>query len=343
PKLLFGVFYCYKLIIFERMELEINLNFKDKRVLVIGDIILDKFVYAEYAKMSPEYTEVPVLNVEKCSVCLGGAANVASNIKTMGATPYLVGIVGQTYESEFKNIETLMKISSINTEYLVNTAFSTTVKTRIFNAGLPMCRLDRETEQESNDEINSEILNKVAEVIEQHQPHAIILQDYNKGVLNPNTIPNILNIAKINNIPVFVDPKYANWELYNKVDFFKPNAIEFDAMTHLLKIDELSIEEQLLYLKNYLQVKNLFITQGKDGSISVNEQNKIHRQSIHKSIEKVDVCGAGDSVIAMLCLSTLSNNSMIEIAYLANLAGYIACSHAHIYTVKFEDISKLLK
>ncbi|MCB0513214.1 MAG: hypothetical protein KDC60_02170 [Bacteroidetes bacterium] len=325
------------------MELEINLNFKDKRVLVIGDIILDKFVYAEYAKMSPEYTEVPVLNVEKCSVCLGGAANVASNIKTMGATPYLVGIVGQTYESEFKNIETLMKISSINTEYLVNTAFSTTVKTRIFNAGLPMCRLDRETEQESNDEINSEILNKVAEVIEQHQPHAIILQDYNKGVLNPNTIPNILNIAKINNIPVFVDPKYANWELYNKVDFFKPNAIEFDAMTHLLKIDELSIEEQLLYLKNYLQVKNLFITQGKDGSISVNEQNKIHRQSIHKSIEKVDVCGAGDSVIAMLCLSTLSNNSMIEIAYLANLAGYIACSHAHIYTVKFEDISKLLK
>lgn len=340
---MFGVFYCYKLIIFERMELEINLNFKDKRVLVIGDIILDKFVYAEYAKMSPEYTEVPVLNVEKCSVCLGGAANVASNIKTMGATPYLVGIVGQTYESEFKNIETLMKISSINTEYLVNTAFSTTVKTRIFNAGLPMCRLDRETEQESNDEINSEILNKVAEVIEQHQPHAIILQDYNKGVLNPNTIPNILNIAKINNIPVFVDPKYANWELYNKVDFFKPNAIEFDAMTHLLKIDELSIEEQLLYLKNYLQVKNLFITQGKDGSISVNEQNKIHRQSIHKSIEKVDVCGAGDSVIAMLCLSTLSNNSMIEIAYLANLAGYIACSHAHIYTVKFEDISKLLK
>lgn len=340
---MFGVFYCYKLIIFERMELEINLNFKDKRVLVIGDIILDKFVYAEYAKMSPEYTEVPILNVEKCSVCLGGAANVASNIKTMGATPYLVGIVGQTYESEFKNIETLMKISSINTEYLVNTAFSTTVKTRIFNAGLPMCRLDRETEQESNDEINSEILNKVAEVIEQHQPHAIILQDYNKGVLNPNTIPNILNIAKINNIPVFVDPKYANWELYNKVDFFKPNAIEFDAMTHLLKIDELSIEEQLLYLKNYLQVKNLFITQGKDGSISVNEQNKIHRQSIHKSIEKVDVCGAGDSVIAMLCLSTLSNNSMIEIAYLANLAGYIACSHAHIYTVKFEDISKLLK
>lgn len=148
---MFGVFYCYKLIIFERMELEINLNFKDKRVLVIGDIILDKFVYAEYAKMSPEYTEVPVLNVEKCSVCLGGAANVASNIKTMGATPYLVGIVGQTYESEFKNIETLMKISSINTEYLVNTAFSTTVKTRIFNAGLPMCRLDRETEQESND------------------------------------------------------------------------------------------------------------------------------------------------------------------------------------------------
>ena len=325
------------------MELEINLNFEDKRILVIGDIILDKFVYAEYAKMSPEYTEVPVLNVEKCSVCLGGAANVASNIKTMGATPYLVGIVGQTYESEFKNIETLMKISSINTEYLVNTAFSTTVKTRIFNAGLPMCRLDRETEQESNDEINSEILNKVAEVIEQHQPHAIILQDYNKGVLNPNTIPNILNIAKINNIPVFVDPKYANWELYNKVDFFKPNAIEFDAMTHLLKIDELSIEEQLLYLKNYLQVENLFITLGKDGSISMNEQNKIHRQAIHQSIEKVDVCGAGDSVIAMLCLSNLSNNSMQAIAYLSNLAGYIACSHAHIYAVKFEDITKLLK
>lgn len=325
------------------MELEINLNFKDKRILVIGDIILDKFVYAEYAKMSPEYTEVPVLKVERCSCTLGGAANVASNIKTMGATPYLIGIVGQTFEPEFKNIETLMKISSINTDYLVNTSISTIVKTRIFNAGLPMCRLDRETEQEPKDEINIEILNKVAKVIEQHQPHAIILQDYNKGVLNPDTIPKILHIAKINNIPVFVDPKYANWELYKNVDFFKPNAIEFDAMTHLLKIDELSIEEQLLYLKNYLQVKNLFITLGKDGSISMNEQNKIHSQAIHQSIEKVDVCGAGDSVIAMLCLSTLSNNSMQAIAYLSNLAGYIACSYAHIYAVKFEDISKLLK
>ncbi|MBX7260837.1 MAG: hypothetical protein K1X26_04210, partial [Chitinophagales bacterium] len=264
------------------MELEINLNFEDKRILVIGDIILDKFVYAEYAKMSPEYAEVPVLKVEKCSYCLGGAANVASNIKTMGATPYLVGIVGQTYEPEFKNIETLMKISSINTNYLVNTSISTIVKTRIFNAGLPMCRLDRETEQEPKDKVNIEILNKINEVIEQHQPHAIILQDYNKGVLNPDSIPKILHIAKINNIPVFVDPKYANWELYKKVDFFKPNAIEFDAMTHLLKIDELSIEEQLLYLKNYLQVENLFITLGKDGSISMNEQNKIHRQAIHQ-------------------------------------------------------------
>jgi rfaE bifunctional protein kinase chain/domain len=309
-------------------------DFQNKKNLVIGDVMVDAFIETSLEKTSPEYADTPVLKIREKHIFLGGAANVAHNIKTLGAVPYLVGVVGN--DANTSVFYSLLESNNIDKNFVIQSDITTTAKSRIFRDGVPVMRLDDETSGNYNPALNQQILDNVLSIIEKHIPDAIILQDYNKGVLNGTTIPLILQMAQQKNIPVFVDPKFANWNLYKNVRCFKPNKIEFEAIVQELSIPALPLEEQLLYVKNYLEAENIFVTLGNQGNIMIDNENNITASPIYQTIVNADVCGAGDSVIAMLCLSFLTNNTPAATARLANIAGYIACNQPFIHAVTFD-------
>lgn len=301
--------------------------------------MLDKFIYTTFEKKSPEYKDTDVLKTINTNIYLGGAANVAHTIKNVEAVPILLGTIGNDVNATI--LVDLLKEVQINSNYLIKTENSTTTKSRIFKNNLPLVRIDEEIISNSDSKINEQIIKQCKQIIEEQKPDAIILQDYNKGVLNQFTIPNILKLAEENLIPVFVDPKFENLSLYQHCYCIKPNKIEFDAIVESLKIGEMSFEEQLTFIKQHLNAQSIFVTKGNEG-ISCIDNDIIQNFPIHEQISNADVCGAGDSVIALICLSYLNKNSTIITAKLANIAGYIACSNKNVYAIKIADILDII-
>ena len=338
-------------------------KFENKRILIVGDIMLDEFVYTSSTKNSPEYKDVPILNITDKKQYLGGAANVALNIKKLKAIPYLVGSVGNDKSSE--KIYELLHENDITNEYVfTNHQQKTTTKTRIFQNEKPVSRIDEDAAKESmTDIVYQFLLKNIRAAITNHKPHAIILQDYNKGVLNEFLIHEILLLAKEHKLLVCVDPKFENWNLYKDVDLFKPNKNEFffisdsdknsesdgenESDQHDSKLSDHSnksdINSQTLlkradYLKQKINFKNLLVTLGAEGNF-IFDGNKSQISNLKSQIQNADVCGAGDTVIAVATLGLLCGFSLEEVAELSNKAGAIVCQKENVQPILFEDLA----
>ncbi len=315
-------------------------TFENKRIIIVGDIMLDEFVYTRSSRNSPEYKDVPVLNTENKRQYLGGAANVALNIKKLKAIPYLIGTVGEDDAS--RSIYAMLHEHDISNHYVhTNPRQSTIKKMRIFLDNQPVYRLDEEEVNEYPDLINHFILKNIQAAITNHKPHAIILQDYNKGVLNAAVIPEILTIAKQHNLLICVDPKFENWNSYKDVDLFKPNLQEFDFMCQ--QESEGASENQMLLkravdLKEKINFKNLLVTLGAKGNFSF-DGNKSQISNLKSQIQQPDVCGAGDAVIAVASLAMVCGFPMEETADLANKAGFMVCRKENVQPVTLEELS----
>ena len=304
-------------------------KFENKRILIVGDIMLDEFVYTSSNRNSPEYKDTPVLNITEKKQYLGGAANVALNIKKLKAIPYLVGVVGE--DDAAKTIYALLHQEDITNLYVHNnTRQHTTKKLRIFQNNQPAFRLDAEEQNEYPELVNHFILKNIQSAITNHKPHAIILQDYNKGVLNAAVIPEILSIAKQHNILIGVDPKFENWHLYKDVDLFKPNLQEFDFMSESeIENERVSdLEKKAKSLHQKINFKNLLVTLGAEGNF-IYDGNKSQISNLKSQISNPDVCGAGDAVIAVASLALTCGFSLEQIAALSNTAGFIVCQNEH--------------
>lgn len=315
-------------------------SFENKRILIVGDIMLDKFVFTTSERNSPEYKDIPILSIKNEKQYLGGAGNVALNLKKLKAIPYLVSTIGD--DESGKIFQNLLLKAEISNAYLhTNPKQKTTVKTRIFRDKHPVCRIDEENKIQDDQLINHFILKYVSDAIRNHKPHAIILQDYNKGILNAFTIKAILNLAKQHYLKISVDPKFDNWELYQEVDLFKPNKSEFSFMSNCNNENDIdfinNLAERALHLKEKIHFRNLLVTLGSKGNFSY-DGNKSQILNLKSQISSPDVCGAGDTVIAVATLGLVCNFSLEQIAELSNKAGSIVCQKENIQPILWEEL-----
>ncbi|PKQ69000.1 bifunctional heptose 7-phosphate kinase/heptose 1-phosphate adenyltransferase [Labilibaculum manganireducens] len=307
-----------------KIELEQTFeSFSKLNVLVIGDVMVDAYVWGKVDRISPE-APVPIVSCVKHESRLGGAANVALNIKSLGASPILCSVIGEDEKGkEFLNL--LTEIEEEQYGIVVSNKRRTTVKTRFISNNQHLIRVDEEDTHELADEIETEFIDHIKSLIEKHEIHAIIFEDYDKGVITKNLIDEITNLANSKAIPVLADPKKRHYNDYKNVSLFKPNFKEFVEGSNLLleKGDIQGLFDEAKKFQNKMGIKKLFITLSELGVFISNEKTYEHIPAVVRQI--ADVSGAGDTVIsvAALCLATGMNAR--QIAAISNLAGGIVC------------------
>jgi rfaE bifunctional protein kinase chain/domain len=313
---------------------EIFNRFSELKALIVGDVMIDSYIWGKVERISPE-APVPIISITNKEIRLGGAANVAKNIVALGATPLLCSVVGNDFDG--KSLLELMTSRGMDTQGIVQSnERMTTVKERMISNSQQLLRIDRETTKPLNQNDQSILLGKIEHLSK--GADVIIFEDYDKGVLNKKLIKSIVEIAKQNNIPTAVDPKKRNFLDYKGVTLFKPNLKE---IKEGLKIDfdnrdEIAISEASKSLRGKMEVEKVFITRSEYGVyISSNE----HQHFIPAHVRSIsDVSGAGDTVIstASLCLALGLPDSFI--AELSNLAGGLVCEHLGVVSINKDEL-----
>lgn len=286
-------------------------GFKSRKVAVIGDIILDRYLWGEVERISPE-APVPVVDIKHETANLGGAANVAWNLSVLGVKTFLIGVVGQDENS--KVIESLLDEKSIYSMLVYDKNRPTTEKTRIIAVSQQLLRIDRESKEKLAMEVEDRLINQVEEVA--RKVEGFVISDYGKGVVSARLMDVCLRTGK----PVFVDPKPRNYLLYKNITIMTPNKKEAYECARLSP--DYSVEDVGKKIMGELGLTQLLITLGADG-MALFEGDKVVR--IPAKARKVfDVTGAGDTVISVLAASKLSGGTWEESASLANYAaGYV--------------------
>lgn len=303
-------------------------QFAEQKVLIVGDAMLDAYMWGNINRQSPE-ADVPVVNIEKNEKRLGGAANVAKNIASLGATPILCSVIGDNDQGFFE----LMNKKGLCTKGVLQENKKTTVKTRIFTNNKHQLRVD----EEELLPIQSEqvFVNNTIALME--GVSVIIFQDYNKGVLTSTVIKKIIAAAKSKNIPIAVDPKKDNFWEYQGVDLFKPNLKELnDACgTQIAGDNIIDIEKETKNLKEKLKAKNILLTLSENGIFHLSNES-FYQAAFKRNI--VDVSGAGDSVIAAAALGLSLKITSQELCTISNLAGGLVCEKVGVVPVQKENL-----
>ncbi|MFA6924021.1 MAG: bifunctional ADP-heptose synthase [Bacteroidales bacterium] len=309
-------------------------NFNSLNVLIIGDVMLDSYIWGDADRISPE-APVPVVMVEKRQERLGGAANVALNVKSLGANPIICSVIGNDNKGE--SLLNLFKESNISTKGIIKSDKRiTTTKFRVIANNHQLIRVDEETDEEISSDEENTLFEKITSIIKENKIDVMIFQDYDKGVITKKLIEEVVELAVKSNIPTVVDPKKRNFNNYKNVILFKPNLKE---LREGLKLDIAQNNVDAIYkaidiLENNLKNEITLLTLSAQGVLI---SNKGKKQIIPAHIRDIiDVSGAGDTVVcvAALCIALKTNLSLL--ASLANLAGGIVCEHSGIVPVDKE-------
>ena len=317
----------------QRFE-EISGLFSQKSILVIGDVMLDKFMWGKADRISPE-APVPIISIDKISHSPGGAANVALNLSKLSANVHLLAVVGDDNESNL--LEDDLQKQGVKIKFIKDAKKSTTTKTRIMAHGQQVVR----TDYENTNDITSEQIKHINDMIVacSSEIDAIIIEDYNKGLLVKDCINTILDIAAKNDIPVYVDPKKENFFVYNKIRLFKPNMFEFESIIDFNKQNK-GFEELGEQLRKKINAEILMITRGEEG-VTLFTDNNI--QTIGTKARKVhDVSGAGDTAISAFVLADLSGASIEESAMISNYAAGRVCEEVGVVPISLEMIKDIV-
>ena len=305
-------------------------QFKTKRILVIGDVMIDSYVRGTVNRISPE-APVPIVSLQKDEDRLGGAANVAINLVSMGATAIICSVIGNDKSGE--KMVTLLAENSISSEGLIFSADrQTTVKTRVIGNNQHLLRIDSEQTDDITASEENELVLKVKEILNQ-QVDAIIFEDYNKGVLTERVIQQIIEFANSKNIPTTVDPKNKNFFAYKNVTLFKPNLKELkEGVGMKFSFTDLpNFEKAVEVLEGKLSNTISFVTLSEHGVFIKDKNNKHYIPAHIRNI--ADVSGAGDTVISVATLCLTAGLSIKEIAEIANLAGGLVCEKSGVVSI----------
>ena len=307
-------------------------GFNSKKVLVVGDAMIDAYMWGEINRMSPE-APVPVVEVKKHENRLGGAANVALNLQSMGATPILCSVIGNDSQSIlFK--ELIQNANLSNKGLLTSKERRTTLKTRVIAENKHQLRIDEEDTHPITCE--TEFLNLIQELIA--DVDVVILQDYNKGVLTAKVIAKVIEIANTKNIPTIVDPKKQNFLAYKNCTIFKPNLAEIKAGMNIDFNPDITqeIEKAAADLRELLNAKGVLLTLSGRGICINTKENFTHTPAFKRNI--IDVSGAGDTVIAVAALCLASNMNLNDLSVLSNLAGGLVCEEVGVVPIQKEKL-----
>jgi rfaE bifunctional protein kinase chain/domain len=307
-------------------------GFNSKRLLIVGDAMIDAYMWGKINRISPE-APVPVVEVKKHENRLGGAANVALNLKSLGATPILCSVIGN--DSKGVLFEKLMHDANLSTEGLLTSKKRrTTLKTRVISENKHQLRVDEEDTHPIT--VETQFLKLIKELI--NNIDVIILQDYNKGVLTPKVITAVIEIANAKSIPTIVDPKKKNFNFYKGCTIFKPNLVEIKSGMNIdFNADNVSeIEKISAELRSLLSAKGVLLTLSARG-ICINSKEKFTLTPAFKR-NIIDVSGAGDTVISVAALSLASNMDLTDISVLSSLAGGIVCEEVGVVPINKEKL-----
>jgi len=299
-----------------------------KRIAVIGDVMLDRYFWGTVTRVSPE-APVPVIDLDEETWHLGGAANVALNLKTLGIQPVLCGLIGADKNGTM--FKELANDSGILTDGLFSdSSRPTTVKMRIIGNNQQIARLDKESRDDLNDEGINHILNAIKNI---DSLAGIIMEDYNKGVINRSMIEQTMAFAKENNIPVYVDPKFNNFFEYKGATLFKPNKKEAGhALGYDLKKDSdiIHAAEEIL---EKLDCRSTLITLGAEGMMLLEkDQSPFFDRAKAKNV--ADVSGAGDTCIATFAMSVTGGATLKEATLISNYASSVVVSEPGIIAIQ---------
>jgi len=306
--------------------------FNSLRVLIVGDVMLDAYVWGKVERISPE-APVPVVVARRREYRLGGAGNVILNIHALGATPVICSVIGA--DAEGQNLLGELEKRYLNTDGIIQSKSRiTTVKERIIAGSQQIVRVDTETDKTITEEEQTQLIEKVKALIPDCQ--VVLFQDYDKGVLCSRVIKEITDFANALGIPTVVDPKKRNFLAYQNVTLFKPNLKE---LKEGLKVDfdeknEKELSTVVAQLQQALHTKGVFVTLSERG-VYIDYMNQQHHISAHKR-EIADVSGAGDTVISIAaCVMALGLEPRI-VAELSNLGGGLVCEHVGVVPIDRE-------
>lgn len=295
------------------LRLALNkLNYQQK-ILVVGDLILDQYQYCHSTRLTPDENK-PIYDIEKSNFCLGGAANVAQNLTSLGVKVALVGQIGNDYQASI--FSELLSRAKINSDFvLISSSKPTSFKTRIINDDKFLFRIDKEDKASISLKLQKKIQNIITYNIKQFD--ACIISDYQKGALSKKLCQFIISSFIDSNKPVFVDPKGTDYSKYQKCTVITPNQKEWEIFSEQkfgMNIKKMQESGKNLYKK--IKCQNIVITVGSKGMIYVNDMGSLHSPAF--SVSKINASGAGDTAICAIALSFLSGLNWSEILTISN-------------------------
>jgi rfaE bifunctional protein kinase chain/domain len=308
-------------------------KFKGKKIAVVGDLMLDCYFWGRVSRISPE-APVPVIEVDKEFHRFGGAMNVAYNIRTLGGIPYPIGVIGN--DNDGKILRRLLKEKGISDKgIVVDKKRPTTAKTRVIADKQHVVRIDKEKTLPVSKQTEKKLLEMLKREIKNID--AVILQDYNKGVLTENLIKEIIKVADKAKKVVSVDPKFNNFFSYKYVTVFKPNLKETEDALGIRINSQSDITRAGEELLKRLGCKYVLLTLSENG-IALFEKGKTERRIPTQAQKVADVSGAGDTVISTLTIALTAGADIYDAAYLANYAGGLVCQEVGIVPIELDKL-----
>lgn len=310
--------------------------FENFKVMVIGDVMVDAYLWGNVDRISPE-APVPIVACNKRENRLGGAANVALNLQSLGASPYLCSVIGN--DDKAKAFLDLLDENHLWRDGIItDESRITTTKTRIISHNQQLLRVDQEITSPITTEIEDRFINHLQTILGEVQPNAIIFQDYDKGAITPRVISELIAAASRNNIPTLVDPKKRNFDKYNGATLFKPN---FKELIEGMKVEfsKKDLDKLVRYGSQFRRehhIDTLMITLSELGVMIMDDEGHNYIPAEIRDI--ADVSGAGDTVISMASLCLSAGLEPREIARLSNLAGGLVCEKVGVVPIEKERI-----
>ncbi|WP_037324920.1 D-glycero-beta-D-manno-heptose-7-phosphate kinase [Anaerovibrio sp. RM50] len=320
----------------DRLKEFVTSGMSKVHILVVGDVMLDKYYYGEVTRISPE-APVPITRVVDTKDTMGGAANVAHNLALLGCRTSIAGFVGDDYHCQTLVDKFISK--GIDYKGIIYREEPTTTKLRVIGGHQQMLRLDFEDTEPVKPLYGNRLINFVEQSLD--DVDAVILSDYGKGACTDEVCESIIEMCNGANVPVLVDPKGRAWAKYTNADYITPNVKEINEILEKpIKNRDDAIKQAATYIMSKFKIKNVLVTRSECGMSMVTPTDTVHIPT--KSQEVFDVSGAGDTVIAVFALGIAGGLIPREAAYLANLAASVVVAKLGTYAVSKDELESVL-
>src|SRR5215471_5322220 len=305
----------------------------DRKIVVLGDVMLDEFIWGDVSRISPE-APVPVVNIQRESARLGGAANVVANLSALGARATVIGVVGE--DEAAAKLRANLRSNGLPTDdsLITDRSRQTTIKTRIIAHNQMVVRADRETRTQVNGQTEAQIIKAVKTALA--GAHALVISDYDKGVVTPQILAEVLPYA-YESMPVLIDPKMHNFDSYRPATLITPNHHEALRLTNLEEDTDCGLQLAATRIRERLGCDAVLITRGDRGMMLV-EGARDPIMVATAAREVFDVTGAGDTVIGTLAVALAADATMTEAAVLANHAAGIVVGKLGTATASAHEV-----